>query len=192
MRKSSVVCLVSVLVVAGAESVAEVYMTRDEALRSAFGGARIEREAVFLTAGQLERARDLAGDGIEIKGALVAQYVATASDGVVGTAYFDTHPVRTLQETVMVVVTPEGTVGRVEILSFLEPREYLPREAWLEQFRGRALDGDLTLKKRIHGITGATLSANAVTEATRRVLAIHGALSDAGAAVGADAPEAQP
>jgi hypothetical protein len=167
------------LAMAGAESLAEVYMTRDEALLFVFGDARVERKAVFLTDEQLERVRDLSRGGIEIKSALVTQYVATSNDGLLGTAYFDTHPVRTLQETIMVVVTPEGTVDRVEILSFLEPREYLPRDAWLKQFEGRALDGDLTLEKSIHGITGATLSARAVTDAMRRVLAVHGALSEA-------------
>lgn len=182
MIRRAVRCLAFVLSIAAVESSAEVYMTRDEALRLAFGDAEVDREAVFLTEEQLVRARELAGDAVEIKGALVTRYVGLRDGKPLGTAYFDTHPVRTLQETIMVVVTPQGTVDRVEILSFLEPREYLPRAAWLEQFQGRALDSDLSLKRSIHGITGATLSARAVTVATRRVLAIHAALAvEAGA-----------
>jgi len=185
-------CLVLALSLAAVESRAEVYMTRDEALRLAFGDAEVRREAVFLTEEQVARARKLAGDAIEIKGALVTRYVASGNGEAAGTAYFDTHPVRTLQETIMVVVTPRGTVERVEVLSFLEPREYLPRTAWLDQFKGRALDPDLSLKRSIHGITGATLSARAVTEATRRVLAIHAAMSGEGAAEKPAAGEARP
>ena len=158
---------------------AKLYLTKDEALRLAFGkGASVQREAVFLTEKQLARARELAGGQIEIKWALITQYVGEAEGDVLGTAYFDTHRVRTLQETIMVVVNPDGTVGRVEILSFGEPREYVPKKAWLEQFPGRRLDRSLALKRGIHAITGATLSARAVTEATRRILAIHRALSD--------------
>jgi len=153
---------------------AGVYLSRDEALRLAFGDKAVERTSVFLTEGQLARARELAGDDAEIRSALVTRFVD--ADGK--SAYFDTHLVRTLQETLMVVITPEVTVERIEILSFLEPREYLPREAWLEQFRGRELDRSLALKRKIHGITGATLSARAVTEATRRVLATHQAISE--------------
>jgi hypothetical protein len=174
MRFRSVVWLLLALASAGAEVAAEVYLSRDEALRLAFGDEALEREAVFLTHSQLARARELAGDGVEIRGALVTRFVS--DDG--GAAYFDTHRVRTLRETIMVVVARDGTVERVEILSFLEPREYLPREAWLEQFRGRTLDRDLALKRKIHGITGATLSARAVTEATRRVLATDRAISE--------------
>ena len=159
---------------------AGVYLTRDEALRLAFGDEAVEGTSVFLTDNQLTRAKELAGDGVEIRSALVTRFVD--ADGK--SAYFDTHLVRTLQETLMVVVTPQATVERIEILSFLEPREYLPREAWLEQFGGRELDRDLALKRKIHGITGATLSARAVTEATRRVLATHQAISDSAPAAG--------
>ena len=51
-----------------------------------------------------------------------------------------THRVRTLAETVMVVVTPEGKVDRIDILSFSEPQDYLPKERWMDQFEGKKLD----------------------------------------------------
>jgi len=167
---------------------AGVYLTRDEALRLAFGDDAIERTSIFLTDSQLKRAQELAGDGVEIQSALVTRFV----DGDGKSAYFDTHLVRTLQETLMVVVTPQATVERIEILSFLEPREYLPRETWLEQFGGRELDRDMALKRKIHGITGATLSARAVTEATRRVLATHQAISESAPAAGEAKEEGEP
>lgn len=153
---------------------AKVYMTRERALEVAFGpGAAVERQAVFLTEDQVAHARSLAGERVEIKHALVARYVGRRDGVVVGTAYLDTHRVRTLQETVLVVVGPDGTAAKVEIVAFGEPEDYLPPPAWLRQFDGHALDDRLAVKRDIHGITGATLSAAAVTEATRRVLALH-------------------
>ena len=95
-----------------------------------------------------------------------------------GTAYFDAHRVRTLPETLMVAVDPEGRVRRLEILSFAEPPEYIPREAWYGQFTGQPLSQDLALKRRIRATTGATLTARATTDAVRRVLAIHRVLSE--------------
>jgi len=57
--------------------------------------------------------------------------------------------------------------------SFLEPPDYIPREAWYRQFEGRGLDPDLDLKRAIRPVTGATLTARATTSAVRRVLALH-------------------
>jgi hypothetical protein len=107
----------------------------------------------------------------------VTRYIGKDAQGnVLGTAYFDTHRVRTLDETLMVVVDPSGRAARIEILACDEPPEYLPKKGWLAQFLGRALDPELSVKRGIRGITGATLSSQAATDAVRRVLAIHEAL----------------
>ena len=73
----------------------------------------------------------------------------------------------------MVVLDADGTVRRVEVVTFREPLEYMPRDGWYEQYDGQELDDDLTLKREIRPVTGATLTARATTEAVRRVLAIH-------------------
>ncbi len=155
---------------------ARVLVTVDEALALAFPGAAIERGTIFLTAEQLARARELAGAD-ETPPAIVHPYVARLEGELVGTAYFDSHVVRTLSEVVMVVVRPDGTVGRVEVLSFDEPPDYLPREAWYRQFDGRPLDAELELRRAIRPVTGASLTARATTDAVRRVLALHQVLT---------------
>ena len=159
---------------------AKVFLDQEGALRLAFApDTRVERKAVFLTEAQLARAREVAGKDVEISGSLVTMYTGRSRGGdILGTAYFESHRVRTLPETVMIVVSPEGTVARVEILSFTEPEEYKPRPAWLQQFEGRPLDHDFALRRGIHGITGATLSAEAITEAVRRTLALHAVLHE--------------
>ena len=77
----------------------------------------------------------------------------------------------------MVAVDPEGAVFRIEVLSFSEPEEYLPREHWYGQFQGRKLDDDLAISRGIRAVSGATLTARATTEAARRVLALHAVLA---------------
>ncbi len=159
---------------ASAPAAAKVFLTQEQALAFAFGEqARTEREVHFLSDAEVERARRLAGAETELHGGLVIRYRAFRDDRLLGTAYFDTHRVRTLQETVMIVVTPEGRIGRIEILAFGEPPEYLPRQGWLAQFEGRELDENLALKRGVHAVTGATLTAEAITRAARRVLAFH-------------------
>lgn len=158
---------------------AKLLLSQPQALQAAFGaGAEIERQPRFLTPPQVERARALAGPGVRVEGALVTRYLGRRAGTLLGTAYFDTHRVRTLEETLMVVVAPDGTVSRVEVLTFGEPGEYLPKRAWYDQFGRRRLDRDLAVSRAIHGVTGATLSARAATEAVRRTLAIHQALEE--------------
>ena len=67
----------------------------------------------------------------------------------------------------------DDTIRRIEVISFAEPLDYLPREGWYRQFDGRALDDELRLDRGIRAVTGATLTANATTAAARRVLAVH-------------------
>jgi Na+-translocating ferredoxin:NAD+ oxidoreductase RnfG subunit len=56
--------------------------------------------------------------------------------------------------------------------------EYLPKPKWHESFAGRRLDDELQLKKGIHSVTGATMTARATVAAAREVLAVHQALNE--------------
>jgi hypothetical protein len=151
---------------------AKVFVTREEALRLAFPGAAVERHTAYLTEAQQKEAKKLSGDAEE-PSALAAYYEARKEGRVIGTAYFDTHTVRTMPETIMVVVDPAGAISRIEVLSFSEPEEYLPRPQWYAQFTGKPLNDELSMKRAIHPVTGATLTAQATTDAARRVLALH-------------------
>src|SRR5262249_44012804 len=95
---------------------------------------------------------------------------------LVGTAYFDRHRVRTLDETLMVVVDPSSKVTRVDILAFDEPEEYKPKAGWFSRFVGRGLDDEPALRRGVLGVTGATLASHAATDAVRGILAIHGVI----------------
>ena len=162
---------------------AKVFLTLDQALELAFPGCSVEQETVYLTDPQRLRAQELSGE--EIESSLVRPYRARCGGADGGTAYFDSHRVRTLAETLMVVVGPEGKIRRVEILSFDEPTDYIPVDAWYDQFTSKRLDPELELKRGIRQVTGATLTARATTEAVRRVLALHRVIAG-GTATGSD------
>lgn len=157
---------------------AQAFLTQEEALRLAFPvPATIQRRTAFLDESEIEQAGRLAG--ADIGSGIVTYYVGFAADAVIGYAYFDVHRVRTLDEVLMVVVTPEATVSRVEVLRFGEPRDYLPPGRWLDQFSGRGLPGDLSAKGAVVPLTGATLTTRAVVDAVRRVLALHQVITSA-------------
>jgi Na+-translocating ferredoxin:NAD+ oxidoreductase RnfG subunit len=152
-------------------------LTQDEALRLAFPApATVTRATAFLSDAQLDTARTLAGKGVDVTQRIVTYYVGREGDKPVGVAYFDSHRVRTLNEVVMVVVTPAGAIRQIEILRFAEPPEYRATEHWLAQFDGQPLDQRLSLKGSVANLTGATLTSNAVVACARRVLALHGVI----------------
>lgn len=161
---------------------ARVLMTQKEAIERAFPPPQTsERRTLFLDESQTGQVEALADSPLQRS--VIPYYVGMLDGRITGYAYFDTHLVRTLPETVVVRLTADGVIAAVEILSFDEPEDYLPRERWLRQFDGRPLDDDLSLKRAIRALTGATLSSRAVTGAARRILAIH-RLFIAGAAPG--------
>jgi len=161
------------------------YLSVDEALALAFPDCAVTRGTVYLTEAQQARAAELAGE--ELSSAIVHPYVARRGEARCGTAYFDTHRVRTLAETLLVAIDAGGEIVRIEVVAFAEPPEYLPRAEWYDQFDGRALDPELELRRAIRPVAGATLTARATTAAARRALALDRVLAES--AAGAAPPE---
>jgi len=145
--------------------------TREEVLHSVFPGSEVRSEKLYLTREQVRRASEIAGGSLETR--LVARYVATRNGETIGSAYIDTHTVRTKKQSLIICIDPDGRVLRVEATAFLEPPEYLASEPFLEQYEGRALSRELHLNRRIRPIAGATLTVQAVNRAVRRILALH-------------------
>ncbi len=151
---------------------AKVLLSQKEALALAFPeGTTVDRKTAFLTDAQAAAVEKESGSPLGSK--VWTYYVGTSSKGVVGSAYFESHKVRTMNETFMVVVDPDASVRFIEILSFAEPDEYLAPKKWLGQFAGKQLDDQLLVRRGLRNITGASITSEAVTRGVRRVLAVH-------------------
>ncbi|MFI5345870.1 MAG: FMN-binding protein [Elusimicrobiota bacterium] len=161
-----------------ASAAAKVLLTQKEALALAFPeGVRVERRTAFLTDAQASAVEKDSGSKLDSK--VWTYYVGTSTKGVVGTAYFESHKVRTMNETFMVAVDPDATVRFVEILSFAEPDEYQAPKKWLGQFAGKPLNDELLVRRGLRNITGASITSEAVTRGVRRVLAVHRVINEA-------------
>jgi electron transport complex protein RnfG len=153
-------------------------LSREDALAAVYRGADISAEQLFLTPTQLKQVATRGGT--DPSSALVARYLATRNGEIVGRAYVDTHTVRTKRESLLVSLDAQGGVMRIDVTAFLEPQEFRAPEAWLGQYRGRALDDNLGINRAIRPIAGATLTAKAANGAVRRVLAIDEILRSPG------------
>lgn len=150
---------------------AKVFHAKQEALAIAFPEAdEVETKSFFLTEEQIGHIQTLAKAPVDSK--VVAFYIGHKGETVLGYAFIETHIVRTLPETFLIVLSPEGTIQRVLTLAFYEPLEYLPTDRWIAQFDNKQLSPELQLQRDIHGITGSTLTARAVTRGVRTVLAL--------------------
>lgn len=149
---------------------AEVLMTEKAALERAFPGAPPERRTLYLTKEQVTAVEKAARS--RVPSLVVTVFEARAGAAVSGRAILDTHVVRTMPETVLTVVEPDGRLRMALVLQFNEPPDYLPREGWLRTLEGRSLDDELWPGHGVRRVTGATLTVQALTEAVRRALAI--------------------
>ncbi len=168
-------CALLTLVAPAVPCAATVFYARDEALNLAFPQAdRTEPRDFYLTAAQRSQIEQRAHAPLESD--LVTLYVGYRGDTVLGYAVIDTHVVRTLPETFLVVLTPEGAVAATYVLAFYEPSEYLPAPRWLAQFADKRVGDDLQIGRGIAAITGSTLTSQAVAGGIRRALALHAVL----------------
>ena len=164
--------LVCAAVGAGSPGVAQakVFASQKQALAEAFPDAsRIERRTLLLRAEQVEQIEALSGREVDAK--VVVIHVAYQGEQILGFAEIAVHIVRTQPEAMLIVLTPEGRVRSVRIIAFHEPLDYLPTDTWYAQFVGKGRDDGIRLGREIHGVVGATLSAQAAVDGVRRMLA---------------------
>ena len=114
--------------------------------------------------------------GVEVRSKYVVAYEARSGQALSGVAFFDTHQVRTQPETAMVAIAPTGFVIRVEVVQFGEPQEYAAPERWIGQLSGQALSPRLSLKADVKPLSGASLTAQSLVDASRRALALFAVL----------------
>lgn len=158
---------------------AKVFMKRDEALKTAFpDAAEIIKNEIFLSTDQSKTIESLAKAKNDSK--LYIIYEAKDGEKTLGYAIIDTHSLRTKTETVMFVINPDGTLRQTEVLAFFEPPDYQAGGNWMELFEGKNSEDSLKVGKDIPNITGATITANSLSQATRRILAVFKVASEEG------------
>jgi FMN-binding domain len=161
---------VASIAIATTPAIGQVKMTTKKALELAFPQCKFERKTITLSAKQRLAIARLSGR--KFTKSMAFAYIARRDKKVVGTAWFDVHKVRSKRQLLMVIVTPQVTVDRVEVLAFAEPKKYATPERWLRKLGQKKL-GRLRAGKDIPRITGATLTVRATTRCVKRILSLH-------------------
>lgn len=100
-------------------------------------------------------------------------YLGKTGEQVDGYAVIDYEIGRMEPITFMTVISPQGEVRSVEILVYRESQGSEVREPhFLRQFQNKTLGAPIQVGRDINNISGATLSARAVSLGVRRALAV--------------------
>ena len=177
MNTLRILCLIALAaVVWPTAGQAKLYLTRDAGLALAFGdSATVTTRTAYLDADQVEAIARRAVAPFSAR--RVTYYIGRAPDGThLGHAYIETHRIRSLTETIMVVVDRKGRAARIEVLAFNEPEDYLAPPGWRHLLEGADLDRPLAPGHDLPNLSGATLTARALAAGVRRQLAIHAIL----------------
>ncbi|MGD9651147.1 MAG: FMN-binding protein [Candidatus Dadabacteria bacterium] len=171
MRKIFIFVIFFALVAPPLSAIAGVFMKRDEALETAFPDAdSIEKIEVYVSEDDARKIESLAK--AKLNGRLFMVYKAIKGGETIGYAVIDTHELRSMTETVMFVINPDGTLKHTEILAFFEPPDYMPANNWIVLFDGKSTGDTLKVGRDIPNISGATITAVALSESVRRTLAL--------------------
>ena len=171
--RARVAALRRVAVTARAAAAVEVYHTDAEALAIAFPDAtRIEQRSVLLDdAAQARVAQQL---GYAARDRAVVLREAFRGDVLVGRALVLEEIGRASRLGVVVGLTADGRVDQELLLTYREPRGYeIEREAFRDQYRGKALGDPIRRGEDIRNVTGATLSVDSLSRGVRRALALY-------------------
>jgi len=108
----------------------------------------------------------------KLKTKIYRLYSASINTDIVGYGLLLTRKVRTKDVAILYLFTSKKKMKSAEIIAFHEPIEYLPSQTWLNQFDDVNETKVLRVGRDITTITGATLSARAISDGARLALAI--------------------
>lgn len=108
----------------------------------------------------------------ELDSNVIRMYTVKKGKNIQGYAVLIVQTVRTQKAAVLYIMDNKETLKSIEILAFKEPSEYKPNKAWQGVFKGKTREDNLFSGKGIPTISGATLSARAIADASRIALSI--------------------
>lgn len=153
-----------------ASASATVFYSKEEALELAFGtDASVEVKSLFPTPEQIEKIEQLTKSKLDSK--MFSFYVGKKQGSVLGYAAIDSHPVRSQNETLLIVLDAAGELRNLHTLAFHEPPEYQAPRRWFESLFGVNLER-LGFDADVQAVSGATLSTRAALTSARKVLSI--------------------
>jgi len=133
-------------------------------------GVSVSKKQFKLSSKEVKTLQNMAK--ASIKSNTIRLYTVKKGSTVQGYAVLLLQTVRSKKTAVLYVIGKNQKIKNIEIVAFNEPREYKPKENWLSSFDNKGRQDNLFSGKGIPTISGATLSARAVSDLARVALAV--------------------
>ena len=149
-----------------------VYVKPSESLRIIFKDSKeIVSEKKMLTPEQKKKVESELGDKLSKNDWNF--YIARTKGRVDGYALIDSEVGKTEPITFLTAITPQGEVKEVEVLVYREPiGSEVHDKKFVKQYQGKKISAPLRVGQDIQNISGATMSARAVTHGVKRALSL--------------------
>ena len=164
--------LAAITLVASSSAFATQYMTLEEAQHAMFPQAGVfKAQPLDLTTDQMHQVEKLAG--LPARSVRWRLFSAWQGDVLLGYVVADDVVGKYELISYAVGLLPDASVHQIEILAYRESHGFEIRNAaWRKQFIGKTAQSGLAVGDGIANISGASLSANHVTDGVRRIAAV--------------------
>lgn len=154
---------------------AKILITPQESMKMAFGdGIEVTKKNILLKKDQAQKIQKSAR--VKLSSKIFRIYKATKGSKIVGYGILVNKKVRSKNAVILYHISKDDLLLSIEVISFNEPPEYLPTESWNKQFDNTKTDQMLQVSKNIPTISGATMSASAITDGSRVAFSIYNEL----------------
>ena len=147
-----------------------VYLAPKEALKRAFQDSQtVVSEKKTLTPDQMKRIQKQTG--AKVPKETWTFYLGKTGNKIDGYAVIDHQVGKTEPITYMTVISPEGTVQKVDVLVYRETHgSEVRHKRFLKQYHGKKSDNPIRVGQDIDNVSGATLSSRAMSIGVKRSL----------------------
>jgi len=153
---------------------AKVLISPVDAMKEQYGeDVQISKKNIMLTKKKYSTIEHEAKVKLNTK--IYRVFSAKKDNEVLGYGILINRKVRSKNAVILYFIS-KGKLLDIEIIAFNEPAEYIPSKTWKSQFHNIQTTTMLKLSREIPTITGATLSARSVTDASRIAFAIYNKL----------------
>jgi hypothetical protein len=168
------IAILLVLVAAPERQRTTRYLTIDQASKSLFSGAQIERKYVSSTPEFREKLKAALGRVTPtVWEPDYPTFIARQNNQIVGYAIVVDEIGKVNPFTLMVSTTPDFKVRDVAVMVYRETRGgEITQKRFLAQYKGKGSSDPLLLNRDIVGISGATLSVQGANRAVHKALAV--------------------
>lgn len=151
---------------------AKMLMSPIDAMKQSFGEkSEISKKNILVTRAQIQIIEKNAKAKAKTK--IFRVFKAKIDDEILGYGIILKRKIRSQNTVVLYIISKDGVLKNIDIIAFNEPIEYIPSNTWIQQFNETPTDKMLRVSKDIPTITGATMSARSIVDASRIAFAFY-------------------